>query len=169
MESGARAAAAGGFTAVVAMPNTEPPVDGGSSAIGASRASAGVDSVDIVVAGALTKGRAGKEMADFDAMYEVGVRVFSDDGDTVPDAGLLRRVMAYLRDLPGALVAEHAEDRSIARDGHMHEGRGLFALGDRRLARRRRGCRCRQGHCDRCGHRGSRSTSNMSRRCGRWS
>ena len=55
-------------------------------------------------------------------MYEAGVRVFSDDGDAVPEAGLLRRIMAYLRDLPGALVAEHAEDRPIAGDGHMHEG-----------------------------------------------
>ncbi|HEU5113038.1 MAG TPA: amidohydrolase family protein, partial [Acidimicrobiia bacterium] len=127
--SGADAAAAGGFTAVVAMPNTHPPVDGGSSVIGASERAKTVDSVDIVVAGTLTKGRAGVEMADFDAMYEAGVRVFSDDGDSVPDAGLLRRVMAYLRDLPGALVAEHAEDRSIAAGGHMHEGMVSSRLG----------------------------------------
>jgi dihydroorotase len=68
-------------------------------------------------------------MAGFDAMYEAGVRVFSDDGDAVPEAGLLRRVMAYLRDLPGALVAEHAEDRSIAGEGHMHEGMVSSRLG----------------------------------------
>ena len=129
VESGARAAVAGGFTAVVAMPNTVPPVDGGSSAVTAVERARAIDTMEIVVAGTLTKGRAGKEMADFEAMYEAGVRVFSDDGDAVPEAGLLRRVMAYLGDLPGALVAEHAEDRSIAGDGHMHEGMISSRLG----------------------------------------
>ena len=52
--------------------------------------------VDVVVAGALTRGREGMEMADFDSMYESGVRMFTDDGDSVADAGLLRRIMAYL-------------------------------------------------------------------------
>jgi dihydroorotase len=129
VESGARAAATGGFTAVVAMPNTQPPVDGRSSAMAAIERARAVETVDIVVAGTLTKGRAGKVMAGFDAMYEAGVRVFSDDGETVPEAGLLRRLMAYLRDLPGALVAEHAEDRSIAGEGHMHEGMVSSRLG----------------------------------------
>jgi dihydroorotase len=129
VSSGAQAAAAGGFTAIVAMPNTQPPVDGGSSAMAAFERARAVDTVHIVAAGTLTKGRAGKEMAGFDAMYEAGVRVFSDDGDAVPEAGLLRRVMAYLRDLPGALVAEHAEDRSIAGEGHMHEGMVSSRLG----------------------------------------
>jgi dihydroorotase len=129
VESGARAAATGGFTAVVAMPNTQPPVDGRSSALAALERARAVETVDIVVAGTLTKGRAGKVMAGFDAMYEAGVRVFSDDGEAVPEAGLLRRIMAYLRDLPGALVAEHAEDRSIAGEGHMHEGMVSSRLG----------------------------------------
>ncbi len=129
VESGARAAATGGFTAIVAMPNTQPPVDGRSSAIAAIERARAVETLDIVVAGTLTKGRAGKEMAGFDAMYEAGVRVFSDDGEAVPEAGLLRRIMAYLRDLPGALVAEHAEDRSIAGEGHMHEGMVSSRLG----------------------------------------
>jgi dihydroorotase len=122
VESGARAAVAGGFTAIVAMPNTVPPVDSGTSAAFAIEQARAIDYLEIVVAGSLTKGRAGNEMAGFDAMYEAGVRVFSDDGDSVPDAGLLRRIMAYLRDLPGTLVAEHAEDRTIAGEGHMHEG-----------------------------------------------
>ncbi|MET0567159.1 MAG: dihydroorotase [Acidimicrobiia bacterium] len=129
VESGARAAATGGFTAIVAMPNTQPPVDGRSSAIAAIEKARAVETLDIVVAGTLTKGRVGKEMAGFDAMYEAGVRVFSDDGEAVPEAGLLRRIMAYLGDLPGALVAEHAEDRSIAGEGHMHEGMVSSRLG----------------------------------------
>jgi dihydroorotase len=129
VESGARAASAGGFTAVVAMPNTEPPVDGGPSAIAAIERARAIDTIEIVVAGTMTRARAGSEMAGYDAMYEAGVRVFSDDGDAVPDAGLLRRAMGYLRDLPGAVVAEHAEDRSLAGDGHMHEGVMASSLG----------------------------------------
>jgi dihydroorotase len=127
--SGAAAAAAGGFTAVVAMPNTEPPVDNRTSAMTAAERAAGVADVEIVAAGSLTKGRSGEELADFDGMYEAGIRVFSDDGDSVPTAGLLRRAMEYLHDLPGILVAEHAEDRSVAGDGHMHEGAVSTRLG----------------------------------------
>jgi dihydroorotase len=122
IESGSRAAAAGGFTAVVTMPNTDPPVDGGRLAGEAIARAAGVDSVHVAVAGALTRGREGTEMADLWAMYESGIRVFTDDGDSVADAGLLRALMTYLSDLPGAVVAEHAEDRSLAGNGHMHEG-----------------------------------------------
>ena len=122
IETGARAAAAGGFTAVVAMPNTEPPVDGEQRAVAAMERAGTIDTLDLRVAGCLTRGRSGVEMADFDAMYEAGVRLFTDDGDAVPEAGLMRRIMARLKDLPGAVVAEHAEDRSLAGDGHMHEG-----------------------------------------------
>lgn len=122
IESGARAASAGGFTAVVAMPNTEPPVDGWRSASEAITRARAIEGVLVRVAGALTRGRAGIEMADLDAMYEAGVRIFSDDGESVPEAGLLRRIMSYLSDLPGAVVAEHAEDRSLGLNGHMHEG-----------------------------------------------
>jgi dihydroorotase len=129
MASGAIAAAAGGFTAVVAMPNTDPPVDGRSSAIDAAARAAGVVDVSIVPAGALTRGRSGEDLADYDGMYEAGIRVFSDDGDSVPSAGLLYRAMAYLRDLPGALVAEHAEERSLAGGGHLHQGAMAARLG----------------------------------------
>jgi dihydroorotase len=122
MESGARAAAAGGFTSALAMPNTEPPIDGGDRATAAMERSQAIGMLDLRVAGCLTRGRAGAEMADFDAMYNAGVRVFSDDGDAVPQAGLLHRIMAYLADLPGAVVAEHPEDRSLAGHGHLHQG-----------------------------------------------
>lgn len=122
LDSGARSAAAGGYTAVVTMPNTDPPIDSGSRAVEAISRRDSVDNVHIEVAGALTKGRAGVEMADFDAMYEAGIRVFTDDGDSVPEAGLLRRIMTYLGGLPGALIAEHPEDRSMTTAGHLHEG-----------------------------------------------
>jgi dihydroorotase len=120
--SGARAASAGGFTAVVTMPNTDPAIDNGPKASAALARAAAVDDVLVVIAGALTRGREGAEMADLAAMYEAGIRIFTDDGDCVPDAVLLRRIMAGLGDLPGALVAEHPEDRSLTGDGHIHEG-----------------------------------------------
>jgi dihydroorotase len=122
LSSGARSAAAGGFTAVVTMPNTEPPIDRGSRAVEAIERAGAIDTAHIVVAGALTKDRSGVEMSDLDAMYEAGVRVFTDDGDSVSDSGLLRTIMSYLGDLPGALIAEHPEDRSMTANGHMHEG-----------------------------------------------
>ena len=90
------AAVAGGFTAVVAMPNTDPTTDSGKTVADMINRGAEVGLVDIVVAGALTGGREGVEMADFDSMYEAGARMFTDDGDSVADSGLLRRIMAYL-------------------------------------------------------------------------
>ena len=122
IESGARAAVAGGYTAVMAMPNTEPPIDGGERARAVLERGRAMGTLDLRVAGCLTRGRAGVEMADYDSMYAAGVRIFSDDGDAVPEAGLLHRIMRYLRDLPGAIVAEHAEDRSLAGNGHLHDG-----------------------------------------------
>jgi dihydroorotase len=122
IESGARAAGAGGYTAVMAMPNTEPPIDGGERARAVLERGRAMGTLDLRVAGCLTRGRAGVEMADYDSMYAAGVRIFSDDGDAVPEAGLLHRIMRYLRDLPGAIVAEHAEDRSLAGNGHLHDG-----------------------------------------------
>jgi dihydroorotase len=122
IESGARAAAAGGYTAVMAMPNTDPPIDGGERARAVLERGRAIGTLDLRVAGCLTRGRAGVEMADYDSMYAAGVRIFSDDGDAVPEAGLLHRIMRYLRDLPGAIVAEHAEDRSLTGNGHLHDG-----------------------------------------------
>lgn len=120
--SGARSAAAGGFTAVVTMPNTIPPIDSGPTAIAAMERADSQKEVHIMVAGALTMGRGGMVMADLDAMYEAGIRIFTDDGDTVSDAGLLRRIMRYLADLPGTVVADHAEDASLSSGGHLHDG-----------------------------------------------
>jgi len=129
MATGTRSAAAGGFSAVVVMPNTDPPVD---TAKVLDEVRAAVDKsavVEVGVAGCLTEGRSGATMAAFDDLYEGGVRIFTDDGDSVADAGLLSRIMSYLADYPGALVAQHSEDVSIAGGGHMHDGRVAQRLG----------------------------------------
>ncbi|MGH8913059.1 MAG: dihydroorotase [Acidimicrobiia bacterium] len=122
LETGARSAAAGGYTAVVTMPNTDPPIDDGRRAREAISRASGIGTVHVGVAGALTRDRAGRQMSDLDGMYEAGIRMFTDDGDAVPETGLLRSIMSYLIDLPGAFVAEHPEDRSVTLDGHINEG-----------------------------------------------
>lgn len=127
--SGSRAAAAGGFTAVVAMPNTEPAID--SPKVAATVASLGVEAglVDVVPCGALTQGRMGTVAADIEGLYDQGVRLFSDDGHSVADPDLLANLMEMISELDGAVVAQHAEDASISADGHMHEGSVSRALG----------------------------------------
>jgi dihydroorotase len=122
LASGSAAAAAGGFTAVVAMPNTDPPTDDAKTAAAMRARGEEVGLVEVVVAGSLTRGRQGLEMADFDGMYREGVRIFTDDGDSVADSGLMRRIMAYLADLADVVIADHPEDRSITGDGHLNEG-----------------------------------------------
>jgi len=124
IRSGQEAAAAGGFTTVVAMPNTDPPIDSGHVAAHVRRS----DGVEVVPAGCLTLRREGRRLAHLDDLWESGVRVFTDDGDTVADAGLLRRAMEYLAQL-GGMVAQHAEDPGLARGGHMHEGAVSSRLG----------------------------------------
>ena len=128
IESGARAAALGGFTAVVAMPNTQPPLD--DAAVVASVLAAGREATcDVVSAGCITKGRRGEELAPMGELHALGVRIFTDDGACVADAGVMRRALEYARALPGAVVAQHAEDPSLAAGGHMHEGAWSSRLG----------------------------------------
>ncbi len=127
IETGARAAALGGFTAVVAMPNTEPPQD--DPAVVASVLAAGARSVcDVHAAGAITKGRAGEELAPMGELYALGVRIFTDDGTCVASAGVMRSALEYAGSLPGAVLGQHAEDPTLA-TGHMHEGEWSSRLG----------------------------------------
>lgn len=128
IESGSRAAAAGGFTAVVAMPNTDPATDSGHLARYIADRGRQVGVVDVIPSGALTAGRSGTHLAHLDDLWNAGVRIFTDDGDSVEDAGMLRRAMEYLADR-GGIVAQHAEDRGLARGGHMHEGAVSARLG----------------------------------------
>lgn len=120
--SGSAAAAAGGFTAVAAMPNTDPPVDTPKVVEVISRSAAKVGLVEIVPTAALTMGRMGATPTDAKSLYELGVRLFTDDGDTVSDGRVLEEVMLEIASLPGALVAQHAEDPALTTGRHMHQG-----------------------------------------------
>ena len=126
--SGSAAAAAGGFTLIVAMPNTDPATDSGHLARYVTDRGIEAGLVDVQPSGSITLGRAGEKLAHFDDLWAAGVRLFTDDGDTVADAGVLRRAMEYLAEI-GGIVAQHAEDPGLARGGHMHEGSVSSMLG----------------------------------------
>jgi dihydroorotase len=127
VETAARAAALGGFTAVVAMPNTEPAID--SAAVVAQVTELGRDvSCDVFVAGAITVGRAGKQLAPLGEMAALGVHLFTDDGSGVQDGRLMRRALEYASAL-GVTLAQHCEDEALAAGGHMHEGEWSSRLG----------------------------------------
>ena len=127
---GPRAAALGGCTAVVCMPNTEPPLDDAAVVQSVLERGRGRGCATCASAGCITKGRQGEELAPMGELYDLGVRVFTDDGDCVADA--LRDAAARsstLGALPGAVLAQHAEDPALVRGGHMHEGAWSARLG----------------------------------------
>jgi dihydroorotase len=127
VESGARAAALGGYTAVVAMPNTDPAIDSAATVREVLDLGAGA-CCDVRVAGAITKGRLGEELAPIAEMAALGVRLFTDDGAGVQDSRLMRRALEYASSL-GVLLAQHCEDGELAEGGHMHEGDWSSRLG----------------------------------------
>ncbi len=127
VETGARAAALGGYTAVVAMPNTEPATDS-AGAVRALQVLGARACVEVAIAGAITVGRAGERLAPFAEMAGLGVRLFTDDGRGVQHAGLMRRALEYARPL-GIVLAEHCEDEELAAGGSMHEGAWSSRLG----------------------------------------
>ena len=129
IETGARAAALGGCTAVVCMPNTEPPLDDAAVVQSVIERGRAVGLCAVFPAGCITKGRAGRELAPLGELYDLGVRVFTDDGDCVADAAVMRNAFEYATALPGAVVAQHAEDPALVRGGHMHEGAWSSRLG----------------------------------------
>ena len=127
VETGTRAAALGGYTAVVAMPNTEPPLDTAAAVrqvLELGRAA----SAQVAVAGAITVGRAGERLAPMAELAELGVRLFTDDGAGVQSAGLMRKALEYARGI-GVTLAQHCEDGSLAGEGAMHEGAWSSRLG----------------------------------------
>lgn len=127
LESGARAAAHGGFTTVCAMPNTEPPIDDARAVtdlIGRARDAA----CRVRAIGAVTSGRGGEVLADLAGMAAAGAIGFSDDGSAVPGPDLVREALAAVAGL-GLPLIEHAEDAPLANAGVMRAGPIATALG----------------------------------------
>jgi dihydroorotase len=128
IDSGSAAAAAGGYTAVVAMPNTDPPIDSGHLARYVTDRGRGVGLVEVASAGCVTMSRSGERLAHLDELWDAGVRMFSDDGDVVADAGLMRRALEYAGQR-GGVIAQHAVDAGLAAGGYMNEGPVSSLLG----------------------------------------
>jgi dihydroorotase len=130
IESGTRAAAAGGFTAVSSMANTQPVTDNAAivAEIREKAASAGL--CDVFPVGAITKGLEGETLAEMGELVGAGVKVFSDDGKCLPDARILRNALMYSKAFPQEVViAEHCEDAALVEGGHMNEGVHSYSLG----------------------------------------
>jgi dihydroorotase len=128
--TGTRAAAAGGYTAVAAMANTDPPADNAAIVQAVRDLAAAAGSCDVFSVGAITRGLQGETLAEMGEMVEAGVRIFSDDGISVPTARLLRNALTYAKAFPVEVVlAEHAEDASLVEGGQMHEGARSASLG----------------------------------------
>lgn len=126
--SGTEAAAAGGYCAILAMPNTDPPVDS-APVLGALVERAHEEAV--VPTGfmaAISKGQRGEELTEMAELAAAGAVAFTDDGHPVASAGLMRRALQYsaVADLPLAL---HCEEPTLSRDGQMHEGAVSAELG----------------------------------------
>jgi dihydroorotase len=128
LETGTRAAAAGGFCAVVAMPNTDPVVDS-APVLRALRDAAARDArVPVAFMASITRGRRGEELTEMAELRAEGAIGFTDDGAPVVSAGMLRKALQYQR-LAGGLLALHEEDPSLSGRGAMHEGEISALLG----------------------------------------
>jgi dihydroorotase len=126
--SGTAAAAAGGFCAILAVPNTEPVVDDVDLLRGL-RARAGEEAcVPVGFFAAITKGQAGAELAELGALADAGAAGFTDDGRPVVSAGVMRRALQY-NAVTGRMIAVHCEEPSLTRGGHAHAGAVAAELG----------------------------------------
>src|SRR6266508_1868405 len=119
--TGTLAAARGGFTTICAMPNTEPPIDSAGMIEFILRTAQSQGAVRVLPIACVTRGRAGRELADLAELAQAGAVAFSDDGAPVADPHLMRRALEYAAML-GAPVINHCEDRSLSAGGVMHEG-----------------------------------------------
>ncbi len=128
IESGTRAAAAGGYGAVIAMPNTDPPIDSSQRLRLVRETAAAKAHVPVGNLGALTCGLDGERLTEMDALREQGALGFTDDGHPVANAGVLREALQHQREC-GGTIALHEEDRSLSRGGAMHEGALSAQLG----------------------------------------
>uniref|UniRef100_A0A7C4XKN0 Dihydroorotase n=1 Tax=candidate division WOR-3 bacterium TaxID=2052148 RepID=A0A7C4XKN0_UNCW3 len=128
IESGAKAAIAGGFTTICCMPNTEPPIDNEGIVNYIIKEAQRVNLCRVYPIGTITKKREGKEISEFGELIKAGVKGFSDDGNTVGDARVLRYAMEYSK-IFNATIFEHPLDESLSKGGVMNEGEISTRLG----------------------------------------
>jgi dihydroorotase len=128
IETGSRAAALGGYTAVVAMPNTDPAQDNVETVrfVRAQGIVAGL--CEVIPSGCITIGRLGKQLAPYARLAEEGVTMFTDDGTGVQDAHLMQRALVLAKQL-GVTMAQHCEVASLTKGAVMHDGECCSSMG----------------------------------------
>jgi dihydroorotase len=143
IETGTRAAAAGGFTAVACMPNTSPPVDSQAWVEWVRHRAEAAGHCRVHPIAAVTLGQKGEQLAPLQAMAAAGAVAFSDDGAPVSDAGIMRRALEYARNT-GLPIVCHEEDPSLKNDGVMNEGFTSTRLGLRGIPNAAESVMCRR-------------------------
>jgi dihydroorotase len=128
IESGARAAAAGGFTTIVCMPNTSPAADSPSTIAWIKDRAAQVACVNVLPTGAISKGLLGEELAPIGSLAQNGVVAITDDGRCIQNNELMRRAVEYAR-MVGLPVLDHCQDYNLVGNGVVHEGYWSTLLG----------------------------------------
>ena len=126
--SGSAAAVAGGFTSVVCMPNTTPPIDEATGVEYIHRMGRQARKTFVYVMGAITKDRAGQELAEMGLMLQAGAIGFTDDGCGVQDAAVMLRAMKYAS-MFNTVVSQHCQDNALVRNGVMNAGFNSTVLG----------------------------------------
>jgi dihydroorotase len=126
--SGTAAAAAGGYCAILAMPNTDPVVDSAATLGALVEAARAEAEIPVGFLAAITKGQRGAELTEMAELSAAGAAGFSDDGVPVSSPGLMRRALQYGA-VTGRRIALHCEETTLSRDGQMHEGEVSAELG----------------------------------------
>jgi dihydroorotase len=126
--SGSAAAAAGGYCAILAMPNTEPVIDSAATLGALVEATKREACVPVGFLAAITRGQSGEELTEMGELADAGAIAFSDDGVPVSSAGMMRRALQYAS-ITGRPLALHCEERSLSGGGHVHEGAVAAELG----------------------------------------
>jgi dihydroorotase len=128
IESGTAAAAAGGYCAILAVPNTDPVVDNAETLRGLRGRAEEEAQVQVGFMASLTKGQDGAELTELGALADAGAAAFTDDGRPVASPGVMRRALQY-NAITGLMIAVHCEEQSLTRGGHAHAGVVAAELG----------------------------------------
>ena len=128
IESGARAAAAGGFTTIVCMPNTSPVPDNPGTIAWIKHRAAAIACVNVLPTGAISKNLAGEELAPIGSLAQAGVVAITDDGHCIQNHEVMRRAVEYAR-MVGVPVLDHCQDYDLVGNGVVHEGYWSTLLG----------------------------------------
>ncbi len=126
--TGTRAAAAGGFTSLLAMPNTNPPADGPHTIALMSQRARETACVNVFTTGCITVGMKGEQLAPIGSLYKAGVVAITDDGHCVQNNEVMRRALDYAR-MFDLLTLDHCQDYNLSAGGVMHEGYWSTVLG----------------------------------------